>query len=134
MTAASGEGAVRVDLGALRGFTATLRTRIGGALTVRGTGLETQFFPAGRDEERRPFGRSRHHANAEAIGRLHHRNAVAHLNRLGQLRDGLAMTRQLAERLLERYRGVDERQEITAAAIDDILAELRKSRVETTRA
>lgn len=122
------EGVLRVDLSALRAFITTVETELEATLASRGGDLEARFFPAGRDEEQRHFGRSPHHASAEAIGRAQHYNAAAHLDRLGQARDGLAIARQAAARLLERYRDLDENQEITAAAIRETLDEIRGAR------
>lgn len=122
------EGVLRVDLSALRAFITTVETELEATLASRGGDLEARFFPAGRDEEQRHFGRSPHHASAEAIGRAQHNNAAAHLDRLGQARDGLAIARQAAARLLERYRDLDENQEITAAAIRETLDEIRGAR------
>lgn len=124
------DGVLRVDLGALRAFITTVETELEAAIAARGTGLEARFFPAGRDAEHRHFGRSPHHAAAEAIGRAQHANAAAHLDRLGQARDGLAIARQVAQRLLDKYRDLDEQQEIGAAAVTDALARIRSTRTE----
>lgn len=123
-------GEVRVDLNALRAFVTRLETEFEATLATGATDLEARFFPSGREPETRHFGRSPHHATAAAIGTAQHANAAAHLDRLAQARDGLAIARQVAERLLERYRSLDEQQQLTAADLTDALTAVRELRAE----
>lgn len=115
---------LRVDLTALDAFVDVLDHNVLARIDNELPAIRAQLQPESTSQEP-PFGRSDLDSAAAELGRAQQANIEAHIDRLTQVREELAVLREGIVDARSQYREADEAEAVTARAVTQLLDELR---------